>query len=72
MLHVLRAYVGISYCKTDNFNYTNFRVYVQVPALNINHPAVIFFLVLLTMTIIMSMLVIVMFFVLRLVLFLGE
>ena len=39
MLHVLRAYVGISYCKTGNFNYTNFRVYVQVPALNINHPA---------------------------------
>ena len=39
MLHVFRAYVGISYCKTGNFNYTNFRVYVQVPTLNINHPA---------------------------------
>ena len=38
-LHVLRAYAGIVICKTSNFNYMNFRVCVQVPALNINHPA---------------------------------
>ena len=66
MLHVLRAYVGISYCKTG-------KVY-KFPS---SRPCsitqlVIFFLVLLTMIIIMSMIVIVLLFVLRLVLFLGE
>ena len=39
MLNVLRAYIGIIYCKTDNVNYITFRVYVRVPALHINHPA---------------------------------
>ena len=71
-LDKISKYVGISYCKTGNFNYTNFRVYVQV---NINHPAGH----LLPRPVnhghyhvIMSMLVIVLFFVLRLVLSLGE
>ena len=38
-MHVLEAYVSLSYYKTSNFNYMNFRVYVEVPPLNINHPA---------------------------------
>ena len=64
MLHVLRAYVGISYCKTGKvYNFPSSRPITQL---------VIFFLALFTMIIIMSMTVIVLLFVLRLVLFLGE
>ena len=66
-LHVLRACAGIVICKTSNFNYMNFRVCVQVPALNINHPAGHHLPRPVHRDHVMSMVVIVLFFILRLV-----
>ena len=30
-------HIGLRYCKTNSFNYMNFRLSIQVPALNSNH-----------------------------------
>ena len=38
-MSIEHVYIGMHYCKTSNFNYMNFRVHIQVLALNINHPA---------------------------------
>ena len=54
-LEHMQAYVITK--RLSNFNY-NLRVDVQIPALNINHPAGHLLLVLSTMIIIMSMIII--------------